>query len=166
MRIRFANIEDKERINELFIQMNNYINKLQKNNSIDYNYLENGYDNYINEFFNNKNKFIIVVDYDGMLVGYLSCILYPNEEESYLYLDDFCVDEKYRSRGIGTKLIESARQYAVLNNVLNMKLHVNNTNGNAFRFYSNLGFVPKDIYDERIEMNKTICRSKILKKVF
>ena len=129
--IRLATLFDKNAINELFIQMIKFVNNQNKKQGVivDEELFKNGYEEgYLDEFFASSNKCIVVAELDSKVIGYLSIIYYTNENNSYLYLDDFCVDSNYRNRGIGTKLIEWIINYAKENDFDNLKLHVDANN--------------------------------------
>lgn len=158
--IRLATKADESTINTLFIQMIQFINEENKKNgiSVDENLFKNGYDaGYLDRFFVDLNNFIIVADFNGQVIGYLSCEAYHGSD-SYLYLDDFCVDSNCRSNGVGTKLIESADEFATINGFKNLKLHVDINNVKAQEFYANLGFMPVLLENNRIEMKKEIVK--------
>ena len=157
--IRLATIFDKNAINELFIQMIKFVNNQNKKQGVIVNeeLFKNGYEEgYLDEFFTNSNKYIVVADLDSKVIGYLSIICYTNENNSYLYLDDFCVDSNYRGKGIGTKLIEWIISYAKENGIGILKLHVDENNITALSFYNKLGFITLNLNKGRIEMNRKI----------
>ena len=164
--IRYAKKEEIPRINELFIQMLNYVNEQNKKQGIqvDETTFQNGYDEgYLDEFFVDANRFICVAELDGIVVGYLSCVGYQTEDStSYLYLDDFCVDSNYRGKGIGSKLVESASTFACNIGLNNLKLHVDANNSGALRFYTNLGFSLIKSENGRLEMQKEILEKKYI----
>ena len=67
-----------------------------------------------------------------------------------LYIDDICVDEACRGRGVGRALYEHARQYAKTLGCYNLTLNVWSLNESALRFYERLGLVPQKIGMEQI----------------
>ncbi len=143
--IRLATPNDIKRINELFIQMIQYVNEQNKKSGkeVDEERFKDGYDDgFLEEYLARPDKFILVADIDSKVVGYLSCEEKNDEEIPFIYLDDFCVDSNYRGLGIGTKLIASADEYASNNNFENLRLHVENENLNSVRFYDSHGFQP------------------------
>ena len=161
--IRLATPFDKTTINELFIQMIKFVNNQNKKQEIvvDEELFKNGYEEgYLDEFFIDSNKSIIVADLDSKVIGYLAFISYHIENTSYLYLDDFCVDSNYRNRGIGTKLVEWIINYAKENDFDNLKLHVDENNIKALSFYNKSGFIPINLNKGRIEMNKKVLNKR------
>jgi len=59
---------------------------------------------------------------------------------TFLYLDDLCVDEAARGRGVGTALMQGARELAKSRGIEKIELNVWECNRNAMRFYERLGF--------------------------
>lgn len=56
-----------------------------------------------------------------------------------LYLDDICVDEKARGKGVGRHIYEYVRSYAKQNEVYNITLNVWEHNDSAKAFYEAMG---------------------------
>ena len=68
-----------------------------------------------------------------------------------LYIDDLCVDERFRGRGIGKALYHAARDLAVKSGCGSLTLNVWNCNAPAMEFYRKCGFVPqKTIMEEKL----------------
>lgn len=57
-----------------------------------------------------------------------------------LNIDEICVDENCRSKGIGGMLIEEAKRLAKENNCCRLELNCWEFNKDAMRFYINQGF--------------------------
>lgn len=91
---------------------------------------------------------IFVYDDDGHVAGYIICqeltacgpSLMPVKT---LYIDDLCVDKDARGKGIGRKLFNYAKDYAIENGFYNVTLRVWNSNPGAMRFYESLGLKPQ-----------------------
>lgn len=62
-----------------------------------------------------------------------------------LVVDTLCVDENYRGKGIGTKLLEFAKNLGKEKNCTDMYLTVNPKNENAINVYEKFGMRLKDI---------------------
>ena len=157
--IRLATPNDIKRINELFIQMIQYVNEQNKKSGKEVNEerFKDGYDDgFLEEYLARPDKFILVAEIDSKVIGYLSCEEKNDEKLPFIYLDDFCVDANFRGYGIGTKLVESADKYASNNNFGNLRLHVENENLNSVRFYNNLGFTALEQDDHRTLMQKPV----------
>ena len=67
-----------------------------------------------------------------------------------LYIDDICVDENNRKKGIGKALYDEVISYARKNGFYNVTLNVWNCNPGAVRFYEKMGLIPQKITMEKI----------------
>ena len=78
-------------------------------------------------------------------MGYCFCVLEVRmgavnmRNMRTLYIDDLCVDEKYRGRHIGERLYRHVYDYAKQSGCHNLTLHVWEGNDTARKFYDNLG---------------------------
>lgn len=87
-------------------------------------------------------------DDEGSVQGYAMCVLEQHPGNNILtdiktlYIDDLCVDEKMRGRGIGKKLFEFVKAYAREQGCHNVTLNVWEGNESSIAFYKNLGLVP------------------------
>ena len=88
---------------------------------------------------------VFVCEKDNDIKGYAFCViqdlskcynLHPNKS---LYIDDICVDEKYRRHGVGRKLYDFVIQYAKNEGCFNVTLNVWDKNPEAKAFYENMG---------------------------
>ena len=88
---------------------------------------------------------VFVCDEDDDIRGYAFCViqdlskcsnLHPDKS---LYIDDICVDEKYRRHGVGKKLYDYVIQYAKDKNCFNVTLNVWDKNPEARMFYEKMG---------------------------
>ena len=92
----------------------------------------------------------------GAVEGHAFCVVkqFPDDniltDIKSLYVDDICVDETRRGRGIGRALYEYVRQYAKALGCYNLTLNVWSLNEGALRFYERLGLVPQKIGMEQI----------------
>ena len=142
--LRKATLKDKQKIENLFVAMLQSIYKKE-----DVHVYEPGY---LNKFFEDNGSWICVAESDKELVGYLSIEQYPD----YLYLDDFCIDEKHRNLGIGTELLKNAQAYAIDKNVPQIRLHVEQSNLGAIKLYQRLGYKVENEENSRYLMIKVI----------
>ncbi|MCL2771747.1 MAG: GNAT family N-acetyltransferase [Oscillospiraceae bacterium] len=104
---------------------------------------------YLNEIMKSPEKpLFVAVDTsygDGAVVGYAICeiINYENHKVynnfKSFYIDDICVDEKYRHSGIGTLLFEHCRKNATEQDCYCMDLNVWEFNQSAMKFYEKCG---------------------------
>ena len=147
LKLRRAELKDKNEIENLFVLM---LQSVYKTENVQ------GYEpDYLNKFFENDDAWICIAESEGKPVGYLSIEKYPD----HLYLDDFCVDEKYRNAGIGTELLRKAQEYATEKNISQIHLHVEKSNSDAIRLYQHLGY--KVINEE----NTRFLMVKMLEKI-
>lgn len=149
--IRKANIKDLDAINELLYEVHAIHYKLRPDIFTDgvkkYN------DEEIKEILQDNNRNIFVYEEDDKVLGYVFWIIYTNTNPSLqsiktLYIDDFCVLENERGKGIGKKLYEYIKEFAKANDCYNITLNVWNNNS-AYHFYQSLGLkVQKTILEE------------------
>lgn len=94
---------------------------------------------------------ILAADIDGKLAGYAFCILQVTEKDpvlcdrKVLYIDDLCVDEQLRGRGIAGALYEKVLEYARELGCDAVTLNVWCGNDGAMRFYEKCGLKPQKI---------------------
>ena len=107
-------------------------------------------------FRDDLNPVFVWADENDVTQGYLFC-----QTEQYvdhavltdirtLYIDDLCVEESMRGRGIGRALYEFAVRYARENGYYNLTLRVWNLNEGAMRFYKSLGLKTQNEHLEQI----------------
>ncbi len=88
---------------------------------------------------------------DGEVLGYAFCVLQEVRNDRLLmdrrtlYIDDLCVDENARGRGIGRRLYEHAVAYARAIGCHNVTLNVWCLNEPAMRFYEKCGLRPQKV---------------------
>ena len=101
-----------------------------------------------------ENRPIFGAVEEGKLLGYCFCIIEEVKDNPVLrnvktlYIDDLCVDENCRGRGIATKLYEHVCAYAKSIGCSSVTLNVWCGNDNAMKFYENRGMKPRKIYME------------------
>lgn len=98
--------------------------------------------------FNNPETPVFVYEEAGTVLGYAFCVLQRQDSGSLqplttLYIDDICVDESSRGRGIGKALFEHVREFASERGCYNITLHVWECNPGARAFYESLGLSPQ-----------------------
>ena len=88
------------------------------------------------------------VDEAGSVLGHGFCVLQQANNTRLmtdirtLYIDDICVDEGARGRGVGRAIYEHILDYARRCGCHNVTLNVWNCNPGAMAFYEKLGMVP------------------------
>lgn len=149
--IRKANIKDLDAINELLYEVHAIHYKLRPDIFTDG--VKKYSDEEIKEILQDNNRNIFVYEEDDKVLGYVFWIIYTNTNPSLqsiktLYIDDFCVLENERGKGIGKKLYEYIKEFAKVNDCYNITLNVWNNNS-AYHFYQSLGLkVQKTILEE------------------
>ncbi len=155
MQIRNAQIKDIPQIEKLLYQ----VNLIHHNGRPDiFKYGTEKYDeNQLKEIFVNKNTPVFVATDDSdEVIGYAFCIIKQHKNDNILtdiktlYLDDLCVDEKFRRGHIGTELLNYVFGYAKQNGCYNVTLNVWNLNQDALNFYVHSGMQPLKTYMEKI----------------
>lgn len=100
-----------------------------------------------------QSPIFIAAEGDTVL-GYGFCRMIVHEKDpvmtdrTELYLDDLCVDEKARGKGVGSALYHAIRRYAKDRKCHSLSLNVWSCNETAHQFYVNLGLVPRKTYME------------------
>ena len=104
----------------------------------------------------NPDRPILAAEEDGKMVGYAFCILQITKDDpvlcdrKVLYIDDLCVDENHRGRGIAGALYHRALELARELSCDAVTLNVWWGNDNALRFYENCGLQKQKIGMEKV----------------
>ena len=99
---------------------------------------------------------IFVAAEDGKVLGYGFCQFkeYKNDpviaDHTELYIDDLCVDENCRGRGIGKAIYQEILRYAKMRKCYSVTLNVWACNESAMGFYESLGLKPQKIGMETV----------------
>ena len=93
---------------------------------------------------------IYVAKIEEKIVGYIIIDIKEKNNNFMRYrklleIDTLCVDENYRGKGIGTKLLKFAQDLGRKNNCTDIYLTVNPENENAIKVYENFGMKVKNI---------------------
>lgn len=132
-RLRRAVPADRERIGELFLEM---LRSIYHTGEVQ------GYGEHdLDRFFDGGEDWICLAEEEGAVTAYLSIEVH-REGRDFLYLDDLSVTGQSRGRGLGTRLIGRAEDYARELRIPVLVLHVEKENTGARRLYERLGFVP------------------------
>lgn len=97
-----------------------------------------------------KTPILVAVE-DEKVLGYGFCQvkIYENDpviaDHTEVYIDDLCVDENCRGKGIGKKIYNEILRYAKMRKASVVTLNVWCCNENAMRFYESLGLKPQKI---------------------
>ena len=101
---------------------------------------------------------ILIADLDGEVAGYAFCILQETKNDpvlcdrKVLYIDDLCVDETIRGKGIATALYARVLEYARELGCHSVTLNVWCGNDGAMAFYEKCG-----LSRQKIGMEKVLC---------
>lgn len=99
---------------------------------------------------------IFVAEDSGEILGYAFCVFIQHIDNNILteiktlYIDDLCVDENVRGRGIGRRLYDFVAAFAKENGCYNLTLNVWADNVPALGFYEALGLHKQKIGMELI----------------
>ncbi len=102
-----------------------------------------------------KNPVFVAVE-DNKVLGYCFCQVkvYENDpvlnDHTTLYIDDLCVEESTRGKGIGKALYDNACRYAKMRKCHSLTLNVWTCNEAAMKFYEAMGLKPQKISLETI----------------
>ena len=99
---------------------------------------------------------------DGKFFGYCFCMWKESRDSTVmtarqeLYIDDLCVDESVRGRGVATALYRHVCDYAQSKGCAFVTLNVWQGNDNAMAFYEKMGMRPRSITMET-PLEETKC---------
>lgn len=156
MRIRKAQEKDIERINDLLYQvcMIHHRGRPDLFRAGAKKYTE---EQLIGILHDEQTPVLAAVDDDDTLMGYAFCIFREVKGDNILmdlkslYIDDLCVDERARGKGIGKALYEAVREFARENGCRSLTLNVWSCNPAAHAFYERCGFVPqKTVMEQKL----------------
>lgn len=109
-----------------------------------------------------ENRPVFAAVEEHRVVGFCFCALREYRGSSVstdrreLYIDDLCVDEGHRRRGIAAALLRRAQEYARELDCRFLTLNVWNGNGGAMQFYEAMGMRPRNITME-MPLEETEC---------
>ena len=102
-------------------------------------------------FSNNETPVFVCVDEKGVVLGHAFTIHKQILGDSVLtdvrtlYVDDICVDEAARGKGVGKALYDHVVLYARDQGFYNVTLNVWTCNPGAMKFYETMGLKPQKI---------------------
>lgn len=148
--------DDIPYINDLFIQMVKTVNARMLKEGIEpYTDLENGFEEHdLDKFYLDDDNLIFVAESSGKVIGFLS--VNNHREHGYLYLDDFCVSEECRGKGVGSELMKMAAAFAEKQQVDQILTHVESANKESIAFYKNRGFQLVEAQGHRLLIRKAV----------
>ena len=101
---------------------------------------------------------ILIGELEGKVAGYAFCILQETAgdpvlcDRKVLYIDDLCVEENLRGKGIATALYNRVLEFAKELGCHSVTLNVWCGNDSAMAFYEKCGLKP-----QKIGMEKVLC---------
>ena len=144
MIIRFAKENELERVNELRKQ----VNDLHVAGKPDV--FKPGFGpelrDFINVIWNDPTENIVVAEDNGFICGFavINHITKPEspfmKERDFLDIDEFCVNEEHRRKGVATAMIEFIKNFAKENGFHRIELNMWEFNQGALAFYEAAGF--------------------------
>ena len=154
MNIRRAENKDKARLGELLEQVlevhHNARPDLFKSGAKKYT------DTELDIILSDDTRPIFVAECDEKVLGYAFCIFVQHKDDNILtdvktlYIDDLCVDENIRGKGIGKALYNYVVEYARACGCYNVTLNVWADNKSALAFYESIGLHKQKIGMELI----------------
>ena len=142
--------EDIPAINNLFIEMVNTVNtRMERGGVVPYTDFEQGFEpGYLDSFYKNNDRLIYVAEDEGKVIGFISVI--NKKELQTIYLDDYCVKDSYRGKGIGSKLLNMSFTFAKQQGYDQVITHVESANTESIEFYRKKGFKLVQEQDHRL----------------
>ena len=104
---------------------------------------------------NEETPVFVCTDENGRILGHGFCIMQHSGgqlmvEHTTVYIDDICVNESARGRGVGRALYDHILAFAREKGAYNVTLNVWSCNPGAMAFYEKLGLVPYKVGMEKI----------------
>lgn len=112
----------------------------------------------LTELLADPDRPILVADIEGKVAGYAFCIFQSVQgdpvlrDRKVLYIDDLCVDEGCRGKGIATALYQEVCRFAKESGCQAVTLNVWNGNDSAMKFYEKCGMKP-----QKVGMEAVLC---------
>lgn len=103
-----------------------------------------------------KAPIFVCVDEEDNVLGHAFCMIKEilgrphHYDYRYLYIDDICVDKDKRRMNVGRLLYEQCVSFAKEQQLSSIRLNVWEGNGNAQKFYENMGMKPLSATMEQI----------------
>jgi len=100
---------------------------------------------------NKSTSPIFVAVEEDRVLGYGFCQIKTYHQDpviadhTELYIDDLCVDEHTRGKGVGKAIYEEICRYAKMRKCNSITLNVWSCNASAMRFYEKLGLKPQKV---------------------
>ena len=142
--IRFAKADELEQVNIIRKQ----VHKLHVDGREDF-FKFDGWDgikDVVKDRFDSDDSSVVVACYDSEIAG-IAIIQYIHRPETpfrpshdFVHIEEFCVDGRYRRKGIATSLIEFIKEDASKQGIKKLELNMWEFNNSALKFYESVGF--------------------------
>ena len=146
MNIRLATVKDVDRLQDLLLSVQNLHAEGRPDVFI---YDTRKYtDKNVLDIIANESSPVFVGEIEGEVMAYAFCEIKVSKGTQNLkplktfYIDDLCVDEKYRGKGFGKKMYNFVRAKAKEEGCYHLTLNVWHLNKSAVKFYEKLGMSP------------------------
>lgn len=144
MNIRKAKIDDMEQIANILRQ----VSKLHSEHRPDIFKEKKMFEiiKWTEDILKDDEKIVIIAESENKICGVAVCKIkiikeHVNVKDSKIFsIDELCVDENYRKKGIGSMLIQKAKETARKNECSRLELNCWEFNKNAMDFYLKRGF--------------------------
>lgn len=96
--------------------------------------------------FESDTQAVYVAEFGGEVVGFVHILLMESKDigclraENNIYIQDMAVDERHRSRGIGSMLMGAVKRYGAEHGAVFVRTQVFPQNCDGLRFYEKNGF--------------------------
>lgn len=143
--IRTANKEDKDALAELYTELEKDGVLYQPEHFI---ISEKG-SRIFDGMFDSEDQRMIVAEDDGEVIGFIHVKMFMAKDipclkpQKNLYICDLVVNGKCRSKGVGTMLMDAAKEYGKENGAEFVRTQVFPMNEGGLRFYARNGFSEK-----------------------
>ena len=148
--IRIADINDREQLTELFIELHRHHVEIKPETFIMP--PREWFSGRISEILNDSGQTVLVYDNGGINAYAVVRIMDVNTEDKLprrmSYIDCFAVSESCRRMGIGTELFNAVKAFGRENGCTSVQLGVSACNESAVRFYEKMGLVPRTVQME------------------
>ena len=154
MKVRNAAPKDIGQINALLFQVNN-VHADGRDDIFIHGKKKYTDDELAEILLDDSRPILVAVDENDIALGYAFCILQEAEGDNLkpiktLYVDDLCVLEDSRGKGIGTLLYENVKELAKQMGCYHVTLNVWCLNSGAMKFYEKCGLKPLKVTMEDI----------------
>jgi ribosomal protein S18 acetylase RimI-like enzyme len=147
MKIREADENDVETLSKLWCKLAKGMEQYSELNELKDNAKKES-KNGFSKLLDDKNTSIFLLEVEDEMVGFM--VLQEGEHpsrthEKYISIVDLFVEDRYRSQGYGTEMMEKAEAYAEKHGCDHLKVSAEVENIEARRFYENNGYKEKQI---------------------